>query len=74
VKPEKGRAIEDLLIKMAQGGQINGKVDEKTLIGFLNQINDNQQVESKIKVISFASFLNYVINIQISDTAKQKVR
>jgi len=35
---------------MAQGGQINGKVDEKTLIGFLNQINENQQVESKIKV------------------------
>ncbi|KAJ3008980.1 hypothetical protein HKX48_008225 [Thoreauomyces humboldtii] len=48
VKEEKARAVEDLLIRMAQSGQIRSKVDEPTLIGLLEQINEANQKETKI--------------------------
>ncbi|KAI8608951.1 PDCD5-related protein [Chytriomyces sp. MP71] len=52
VKPEKARAVEDLLIRMAQSGQLRGKVNENMLIDLLEQLNEQQaaKVESKIKV------------------------
>ncbi|RKO97322.1 DNA-binding TFAR19-related protein, partial [Caulochytrium protostelioides] len=39
VKEDKGRAVEDLLIRMAQTGQLGGKVGENQLIQLLDQIN-----------------------------------
>ncbi|TPX69968.1 hypothetical protein SpCBS45565_g02059 [Spizellomyces sp. 'palustris'] len=48
VKAEKARAVEDLLIRMAQTGQIRAKVNESTLIGLLEQINEQNQKETKI--------------------------
>ncbi|KAJ3022527.1 hypothetical protein HKX48_005944 [Thoreauomyces humboldtii] len=48
VKEEKARAVEDLLIRMAQSGQIRSKVVEPTLIGLLEQINEANQKETKI--------------------------
>ncbi|KAJ3067488.1 hypothetical protein HDU98_009290 [Podochytrium sp. JEL0797] len=52
VKQEKARAVEDLLIRMAQGGQIKGKINEAQLIDFLEQLNEQQasKQESKIKI------------------------
>jgi programmed cell death protein 5 len=38
VKPEKAGWVEDMLIQMAQGGQIRGKVSEKELIDLLSQV------------------------------------
>ncbi|KAI8822071.1 PDCD5-related protein [Fimicolochytrium jonesii] len=48
VKSDKARAVEDLLIRMAQSGQIRQKVNETTLIGLLEQINEANQKETKI--------------------------
>lgn len=39
VKPQKARQITDLLIHMAQSGQIRGKVTEQQLIGLLDQVD-----------------------------------
>ncbi|KAJ3013144.1 UNVERIFIED_CONTAM: hypothetical protein HDU68_000855 [Siphonaria sp. JEL0065] len=52
VKQEKARAVEDLLIRMAQSGQLRGKINENMLIDLLGQLNEQQQakVESKIKI------------------------
>jgi len=48
VKADKARAVEDLLIRMVQTGQIRGKVSESQLIGLLEQINQQQRPETKI--------------------------
>ncbi|GBC05905.1 hypothetical protein RclHR1_00650024 [Rhizophagus clarus] len=48
VKAEKARAVEDLLIRMAQTGQLRGKVNESQLIEILEQINQQQKPETKI--------------------------
>ncbi|KAI9351291.1 PDCD5-related protein [Obelidium mucronatum] len=52
VKQEKARAVEDLLIRMAQSGQLRGKINENMLIDLLGQLNEQQsaKVESKIKI------------------------
>lgn len=39
VKPQKARQITDLLIRMAQSGQIRGQVTEDQLIGLLDQVD-----------------------------------
>ncbi|KAJ3100763.1 hypothetical protein HDU97_001934 [Phlyctochytrium planicorne] len=49
VKADKARAVEDLLIRMAQGGQMRGKVNEKMLIDLLEQINETK-TEAKYNV------------------------
>ncbi|PWN92464.1 hypothetical protein FA10DRAFT_266222 [Acaromyces ingoldii] len=41
VKPEKARAIQDLLIRMAQSGQVRQRVTEQQLIGLLDQVEGN---------------------------------
>lgn len=38
VRPERARGIEQLLMRMAQGGQLRGKVSEDQLIGVLDQV------------------------------------
>ncbi|KAF0465375.1 DNA-binding TFAR19-related protein [Gigaspora margarita] len=48
VKAEKARTVEDLLIRMAQSGQLRGKVSESQLIDLLQQINQQQKPEKKI--------------------------
>ena len=50
VKVEKARAVEDLLIRMAQTGQVREKVTETQLIGLLEQLNQQQKPEVKITV------------------------
>ncbi|CAG8627080.1 10771_t:CDS:2 [Ambispora leptoticha] len=48
VKEEKARAVEDLLIRMAQTGQLRGKVGESQLIDLLEQINQQKKPETRI--------------------------
>jgi programmed cell death protein 5 len=43
VKPSKANAIQDLLIRMAQSGQVRQKVTEQQLIGLLDQVEGRQQ-------------------------------
>jgi len=51
VKPEKGKVVEDHLIRMAQAGQLQGKIDEKQLISLLERISDQEKrQETKITV------------------------
>jgi programmed cell death protein 5 len=39
VRPERAKGIEQLLMRMAQGGQLRGKVSEDQLIGVLDQVS-----------------------------------
>ncbi|KAF9931126.1 Programmed cell death protein 5 [Linnemannia zychae] len=48
VKADKARAVEDLLIRMAQGGQVRAKITEKQLIELLEQVNQQNKQETKI--------------------------
>ena len=52
VKEEKGSAVEDMLIQMAQGGQIRDKVSEKQLIDLLEQISTSAEKATKITRVS----------------------
>ncbi|KAJ3290328.1 hypothetical protein HK104_006847 [Borealophlyctis nickersoniae] len=49
VKEDKARAVEDMLIRMAQTGQLRGKVSEPQLIDMLEQLSEQHQKETKIK-------------------------
>lgn len=49
-KPEKGRMVENMLISMAQRGQIMGKMDEDELIGILEKISEQTNRQTKVKV------------------------
>lgn len=58
VKAEKARAVEDLLIRMAQGGQLRQKITETQLIDLLGQINEQEKGTKETKiVVSFISFI-----------------
>ncbi|SCV73287.1 BQ2448_7213 [Microbotryum intermedium] len=43
VRPERARAIEALLLRMAQSGQLRGRVSEDQLIGVLDQVEANER-------------------------------
>lgn len=38
VSPERSRKIEQILLRMAQSGQLRGRVTEEQLIGLLEQV------------------------------------
>lgn len=46
VKPQKARQITDLLIRMAQSGQIRGKITEAQLIDLLDQVDQANSADS----------------------------
>lgn len=48
-KPEKGRMVENLILKMATGGQICSKIGEADLIQLLENINSKTQSKSTVK-------------------------
>ncbi|SPC62955.1 related to Programmed cell death protein 5 [Ustilago sp. UG-2017b] len=50
VKPQKAREITDLLIRMAQSGQIRGRITEDQLIGLLDQVDQASAAESAGKI------------------------
>lgn len=39
VKPDRARGIEQLLMRMAQSGQLRGRVSEEQLLGVLDQVS-----------------------------------
>ncbi|TMW59139.1 hypothetical protein Poli38472_007284 [Pythium oligandrum] len=43
VKPEKARAIEDMVLQMAQRGQLTAKIDEDRLIDLLNRAGETEE-------------------------------
>ena len=49
-KPEKGRMIENMLLQMAQTGQIMSKLGENELIGLLEKVNEQMQRKTVVKV------------------------
>ncbi|KAI9494102.1 PDCD5-related protein [Zychaea mexicana] len=51
VKADKARAVEDLLIKLAQSNQLRNKVSEQQLIDLLGQINQQEPSASQTKIV-----------------------
>ncbi|KAJ3323671.1 hypothetical protein HDV06_001401 [Boothiomyces sp. JEL0866] len=49
VKEDKARGVEDMIIRMAQTGQIRGKVSESQLVDLLSQISEQQTKSTKIQ-------------------------
>ncbi|CAL5412456.1 unnamed protein product [Camellia sinensis] len=50
VKPEKARAVEDVILRAAQMGQIVEKVSEERLITLLEQINTQTTKQTKVTI------------------------
>ncbi|CAL5229853.1 g13263 [Coccomyxa viridis] len=50
VKPEKARGVENLILQMAQRGQVTEKVSEERLIGLLEQIGQQAAGKGQTKV------------------------
>lgn len=48
-KPEKGKMVEEMLVNMAQRGQIAGKLGEKELISLLESVNQQTQKKTTVK-------------------------
>jgi hypothetical protein len=51
VKPDKARAVEDLLIRMAQSNQLRNKVTEPQLIDLLGQLNQQESGSTQNRVV-----------------------
>ncbi|XP_003403349.1 programmed cell death protein 5 [Bombus affinis] len=48
-KPEKGKMIEDMILNMAQRGQLPAKLGEKELINLLESVNQQTQRKTVVK-------------------------
>lgn len=51
VKADKARAVEDLLIRMAQTNQLRNKVTESQLIDLLGQLNEKESSSTSIRIV-----------------------
>ncbi|KAG0170515.1 hypothetical protein DFQ28_001977 [Apophysomyces sp. BC1034] len=51
VKADKARAVEDLLIRMAQSNQLRNQVTEKQLVDLLGQINQQEPSASQTRIV-----------------------
>lgn len=49
-KPEKAKMVENMLVGMAQRGQLPGKLGEKELISLLESVNQQTQKKTVVKV------------------------
>lgn len=58
VKPQKARQITDLLIRMAQSGQIRGRITEDQLIGLLDQVDQASSADSGAGKITVSATLS----------------
>ncbi|KAK2584924.1 hypothetical protein KPH14_002520 [Odynerus spinipes] len=48
-KPEKGKMIEEMILSMAQRGQLPGRLGEKELISLLESVNQQTQRKTIVK-------------------------
>lgn len=51
VKADKARQVEELIIRMARAGQLQGKIGESQLIDLLEQIRETQEPEATKRVV-----------------------
>ncbi|OLL22658.1 hypothetical protein NEOLI_002463 [Neolecta irregularis DAH-3] len=51
VKPERARAVEDLIIQSAQQGRLRSRVSEKELIDLLDQISKQESNKREAKIV-----------------------
>lgn len=58
VKPEKAMGIENMLLAAAQRGQIGDKITEDRLITLLQQVNEQTQKKTSVKIIRRTSALD----------------
>lgn len=49
VKPEKAKMVENMLIQMAQTGQIGGKIGESQLVSLLERVSEQTQKKTTVK-------------------------
>ena len=50
VKPDKARAIEDMIIAAARRGALGEKVSEERLIDLLEQVNERTAAKTKVTI------------------------
>eukprot|EP00891_Asterochloris_glomerata_P007662 jgi/Astpho2/7662/e_gw1.00115.146.1_t len=48
VKPDKARGIENMVLQMAQRGQLTEKLSEERLVGVLEQISEKNSTRTKV--------------------------
>ncbi|XP_060520992.1 programmed cell death protein 5 [Cylas formicarius] len=48
-KPDKGQMVQNMLLRMAQMGQIGAKITEKDLIGLLENVSAQTQSKTSVK-------------------------
>lgn len=48
-KPDRARMVENIIIQNTRMGAIRGKVDEESLKGLLEKVNDQTKRETKVK-------------------------
>ena len=49
-KPEKAKMVEELLVSMAQRGQLPGQLGEQQLISLLESVNQQTKKQTIVKV------------------------
>ena len=69
VKPEKAAALEDMIIQMAQRGQLPGQIDENKFIELLNR-TDAAEEQQRTKVTVWHHFRLVCLNHPWVDQAK----
>lgn len=52
-KPGKAKMVEEMLVSMAQRGQLPGKLGEKELISLLESVNQQTRKTTTVKVSKF---------------------
>lgn len=65
VKADKARAVEDLLIRMAQSNQLRSKVTEKQLIDLLGQMNQQDSNTNQTRIVVKYFIYVYGINAKV---------
>ena len=50
VKAEKARAIEDMILQMAQRGQLKSQINEAQLIDLLENVGKQEEAKSKVSI------------------------
>ena len=68
VRPDKARGVEELLLRMARSGQLQGRVTEAQLVQFLEQISGQEKkAETKITVwTASACFLGTAVGVPLT--------
>ena len=78
VRPQKAQGISDLLLRMAQSGQIRGKVSEDQLVGILDQVEAMEksksagQQQGTIKVSEIRSYVHPLTSFAVQQAERSR--